>query len=150
MSLGEQFPDEFKRQFSERQITVGSVIKCMTDQTDPPKEKRFIIVGISNDNIAVGSVFINSELNISINWSQRFKDLQIPLESHSREYLEWDSYVDCARLYEWTYQELQTILESDPGTVIGELDSNDQALIIGSLKSATTISPKKKRKFGLI
>jgi len=76
-----------------------------------------------------------------VNWSQKFKDLQIPLESDGREYLKWDSYVDCARIYQWTYQELKTIIEAEP---------EDLTLIIEKVKNASTISPKLKRKFGLI
>lgn len=49
MSLGDHFPKEFQHEHTERTLKIGMVLKLFVNDTTPPKEKRFIIVGFSED-----------------------------------------------------------------------------------------------------
>lgn len=148
MSLGDFFPDELREGFGTRNLKVGSVIKLKVKDTNPPKEKRFIVVGITEDKLCLATVFINTEINTIINWSPELRALNIELKKEGREFLDWDSYVDCSKLSFRDYNELKEILDSKPEAVIGELSDADSFLIKETIKSASTIKGKHKKKFG--
>lgn len=48
---------------------IGAVLRMMVIDTNPPKIKRFIIVGESDDSLTLASVYINTELNIKVNYN---------------------------------------------------------------------------------
>lgn len=150
MSLGEAFPDNFKREFANRQLKPGVVIKAFVDDTNPPKEKRFIVVGTNSDSNEAAVIFINSELRLHANWNITFKNAQKLLKSDNREFLDKDSYVDCARLYKKNLRSLKENLKENPGLIIGNLSENDEKLIFGTLSGSQLLSTKEKRKFNLI
>lgn len=92
--IGDSFPKELKEEFSNRNLKAGCVIKCFVNDTNPPKEKRFIVMGVSYDKIALGTVYINTHINPNVFPTEELKQLHIPLESDNRDYLDHDSFVD--------------------------------------------------------
>ena len=50
----------------DEKVIIGTVIKAFLANTNPPKEKRFIIVGESYDHLFLACVFINSEINENV------------------------------------------------------------------------------------
>lgn len=48
---------------------IGTVLRMMVKGTTPPKVKRFIIVGESADSLTLASVYINTELNMKVNYN---------------------------------------------------------------------------------
>ena len=58
----------------------GSVLRLFVKDTNPPKTKRFIIVGISTDEVSLASVYINSNLNKKTAWSIGLESLNIFFE----------------------------------------------------------------------
>lgn len=149
MSLGDSFPDKFKSDFSESNIAIGKVLRLKVKDTNPPKIKRFVIVRFSEDKYTLASVYINSEINPNINWSIEQQELQLKLTPDTREYLSKTSYVDCSRLIIKDYQEILSIVEARPESVLGELNESDLKHVAEKLKEARTIKGKLKKRYGL-
>src|SRR6056297_1676249 len=112
MSLGDSFPDKYKSDFSNRNLVIGKVLRLKVKDTNPPKIKRFVIVGFSEDKFSLASVYINSEINTNINWSLEQQELQLELTSDNREYLDKTSYIDCSQLIIRDYDEINSIVKS--------------------------------------
>ena len=149
MSLGDHFPKEFQHEHTERTLKIGMVLKLFVNDTTPPKEKRFIIVGFSEDKFSLASLYINSDINKNINWSQEQQALQLELTAETRGFLDWDSYVDCSKLILRETRELQIVFTSRPEVFIGQLSDQDFELIITTLKHASTINGKYKKRYGI-
>ncbi|ACU05352.1 hypothetical protein Phep_3157 [Pedobacter heparinus DSM 2366] len=94
MSLSDCFPEQFRQEFAERNLKIGSVIRVMVNDTNPPKEKRFILVGQSYDKLIFATIFINSEINPNIFPTQELRDLNLELLADSRSYLSHDSFAE--------------------------------------------------------
>ncbi|MHA8057172.1 hypothetical protein [Aquirufa nivalisilvae] len=148
MSLSEYFDDEIQKEYVKRSLKVGSVIKLFVKDTIPPKEKRFIIVGISPDKLVLATIFINTDINYFIQSTPELVNLQIKLESEGREYLDTDSHIDCSKLVERGYSEIENILFNKPDAIIGTLSEEDYFIIKSALISSKGIKGKHKKKFG--
>ncbi len=147
--IGDSFPKELKEEFSNRNLKAGCVIKCFVNDTNPPKEKRFIVMGVSYDKIALGTVYINTHINPNVFPTEELKQLHIPLESDNRDYLDHDSFVDCSKLYEKKLSEIKLIIEADVDSYLGELSPEDYKIIRDKIKISKNISVHVKKKFGL-
>jgi len=150
MSIGDKFPDSFKEDFAKRNIRVGSVLKLFQTNTTPPKEKRFIIVGITEDSFSLATVYINTSINKNVNYSKELKSLQLGLEATcERPYLDHNSFVDCSQIYEKNYQQIFNAILKRPEAVIGSVSHLDLKEIKGKLLSSPKISLITKKKFKL-
>ena len=130
-------------------IKVGTVLRLHVKDTTPPKYKRFIIVGFSQDKLSLATVYINSEINTNINWSQEQQTLQLLFSSEGRPYLERDSYIDCSKLMFRDTEEIYSAVDENPNVVIGELSLEDLKYVMDTLKYAPTIKGKYKKRYGL-
>lgn len=149
MNLGDYFPEELIDGYLKRSLKVGTVLKLFVYDTTPPKEKRFIVIGFSPDKLSLASLYINSEINTSINWSIEQQALQLELTSLTREYLDWTSYVDCSKFIIKDLTEIQKSIESRPDAIIGELSKEDLELIVTTIKHSPTINGKFKKRYGI-
>ena len=84
-SLGNFFSNDFRKNFAHRNIAKGSVIKCFVRNTNPPKEKRFVILGENIEGKLVGVVFINTNINWKVINTIELAQLQlfVRAENHS-------------------------------------------------------------------
>lgn len=149
MSLGDAFPKDFREDHARRILKVGSVLRMFVKDTNPPKEKRFIIVGFSEDRVSLASVFINSEINLLVNYSQEVRELHLFLSSDGREYLKHDSYVDCSQLASRAVSDIFESLINRPEACIGEVGRDDMLAIRKTIAGAATIKGKLKKKYSL-
>ncbi|WP_442588894.1 hypothetical protein ACSBL2_22940 [Pedobacter sp. AW31-3R] len=149
MSLSDSFPEHLRQEFAQRNLKIGSVIRVYVQDTIPPKEKRFILVGQSYDKLIFATIFINSEINPNIFPQQELRDLNIELTTKDRAYLDHDSYADCSNIKKRNASWLLDIISIDPARVIGEVSEDDLKTIREKIKSARTISPALKKTFGL-
>jgi hypothetical protein len=149
MNLGDYFPKENTKAYVERNIKVGTVIKLYVSDTKPPKEKRFIIIGFTEDKLTLASIYINSEINTKINWSIEQQALQVELDAIGRGYLSKKSYVDCSKFIARDASDIKEKLLKRPEAIIGNLSKPDLELILNTLKGATTINGKLKKRYGI-
>lgn len=148
MNLGNHFPKGYREEYAERNIEIGSVIKLFVKDTDPPKEKRFIIVGFSEDRLILATVFINTEINENVNWCQELKLQNLLFEIDGRDYLEHPSYIDCSKLVPRKYSEIARAVTVKPEAILGKVSPEDWQLIKDTIINSTTIKGKYKKKFG--
>lgn len=94
--LGERFPPEYREDFFNRHFKTGAVFRLFSEDTDPPKIKRFVIIGINQKLNSAAILFINTE---SLTNPYLCK-LQYFIEKTERTYLDRDSFLDCTHLYE--------------------------------------------------
>ena len=81
-------------------LQVGSVIFEYVTTTTPPKEKYYIVVGFSEDKVALGTVFINSEVNPNVFRNERLRNLHIPFPQSENPFLKWNSFINCSDIQE--------------------------------------------------
>jgi signal-transduction protein with cAMP-binding, CBS, and nucleotidyltransferase domain len=148
--LGNKFPNKIKQNYVNRVLVIGSVFRKGVLYTKPPKIKRFIIVGIDKNSKQLGVIHINSEINPTIFQTEELRKLHILFEAKNREYLEKDSYIDCAQLYEMDFQSLKNELLEDIQIHLGTLTKEDITELRNTLKIAKTIEKKLKVKYSLI
>jgi len=116
-SLGDFFSEEKKKEFAQGKIKAGTVIKTFVTNTVPPKIKRCLIIAQSSDNICVGVVLFNSEINWNVQRNMELASLQYMVrQDENSEILDKDSYVDCSQLIEFDISQLITTLTSEPET----------------------------------
>jgi hypothetical protein len=144
------FPQSFRDDFAERNIQVGSVIRVFVKDTTPPKVKYFIVIGFSEDNVLLGTVFINSAINQNIFHNEYLKGLNVPLDSQMYDFIDHNSFVDCSDIKERNLVEIKQLLSNDPECSKGVVSEETMKTISTTLASATTISLNKKRKFGIL
>ena len=149
LAISDSFPDNFKENFANEYIKVGCVIKTHVRDISNPKEKRFIIIGISQEKALAATIFINSEINPNKFPTTELKNLHLFFNSSGREYLIHDSYVDCSSLYERPIETLKKILISDINSYLGEVNDEDINLIKNTIKKSKTVSTALKKKYGL-
>lgn len=149
MSLSDLFPENFRKEFASRNLKIGSVIRVYVNDTVPPKEKRFILVGQSFDKLIFATIFINSDINPNVFQTKELKDLNLELLAKERSYLDHDSYADCSTIQKRDAGWLLDIVGEDPTRVLGEVCEADLKEIRWRIKSARTITPAIKKTFGL-
>jgi hypothetical protein len=147
--LSDLFPQSFRDDFAERNVQVGSIIRVFVKDTTPPKIKRFIVIGFSDDKVLLGTVFINSEINPNIFRTSELRSLHVPLDAAIHDFIDHDCFVDCSSIKERSFEEIKQLLSNDPECLKGFAPETTMELIINTVKSAITISPSQKRKFGL-
>jgi hypothetical protein len=150
MSLGESFPDALKKQFSESNLVAGAIIRAWVDNTTPPKIKRFIVIGVSQDKVLLGVVYINSEINPHVFPSQELRDLHLKLAVETRDYLTHDSFVDCSRIFQLDRGSISKLLHHDPACHLGTIGKEDLSQIRKIIRGSRTVSVRVKKMFGLL
>lgn len=149
-SLGDFFPQGIKQNIANFNLEIGSVVKCFTNHTKPPKEKRFIILGVNDEGNYVGSVFINTNVNFNIINSQELLELQYPVKNQPNDYLDHDSFIDCSELFEFSRQDLFNLLIAEPERALGKVSQKDLETLFRLVKSSPIIEPKMLKKYKLI
>lgn len=146
--LANSFPESFRREFSLRNLKLGSVIK--TFDKAAKKEKWHIVIGFDDESISTATVRINSEKNENVFRTDYLKSLCHSLKKEKVSFLDWDSFVDCSHITEWQTNVFQEIIKENPACLLGKIDQIELDAIRSILATARTIEKKKKRKYHLI
>jgi hypothetical protein len=149
MSLGDKFSIDIKTDHAKRGTQIGAVLRLFVEDTNPPKVKYFIVVGLTQDGISLASVYINSEVNMIMNYSQELRALHLPLSADDCNFLDHDSYVDCSRLVIRDRERIYQDLLNCPEAFVGTLSQNQLTTIRNHIIGAKTIKGKIKKKFAL-
>lgn len=148
-SLADAFGDEERARFAAENLKIGVVILTYVLDTNPPKEKRLIVVGESYDHVSVATIYINSELNINVFPTRELQDLNPEFTAEGRDYLNHNSHVDCSNLHILKKDFLLNILQTEPKRMLGDVSDDDLKQIRSLIKSAKTIKPSLKKTYGL-
>ena len=150
MHLGDLFPQELREQLSDNNLKVGSVLRFFMKDTNPPKDKRVIVVGFNDDKVLFAYVYINSEINPNMFSTPRLRNLHLPFEANGRSYLTHDSFVDCSQIKEENAQTIRDVMTDNIGVHIGDLSETDCKKVIDALKTSFRIDLKIKKKYGIV
>lgn len=147
-NLGEFFPGDLKDEFSRRNVKVGSVLRLKVHDTFPPKIKVFIIIGQTIDGFSLATLYVNSNVNININFSKELANLQIPISIKEYNFLDHDSFVDCSKLMMKDRAEIEQIISNRPEAFVDDLSEDQIKYFREIIRKSTTIKGKLKKKFG--
>ena len=126
--------------FSAADLKVGTVIDIFDPYSYDEKHKYSVIVGMSNDAFYIGTVFINSEINVSAINAPALVALQYSLKKANYSFLKRDSFVDCSHIEDRLQITLLDQLNSN-GRILGEIKSADLKAIVGLVLNAPSIPP---------
>jgi hypothetical protein len=147
LSLGDFLPQSLKEQLADANLCVGSVLRAFVKDTNPPKIKYYVIIGFTNDKLALGTVYINSDINPNKFTNAELIDLHIPILVSELAFIDHDSFIDCSQIVERNVAAIKDLLIKDPNCHKGNLGESKLKSIFQKLKSARTISKKTKEKF---
>lgn len=156
VSIADQFPVSYKKEYSRRALAVGSVIRCMVDDTvdqngqNKPKEKFWIIVGFDRNRGELASVYVNTEIAKFILAKPDLLATQYLLEPDERALVDYDCHADCCQLKSKKTADIQKLLEANPEFVRGELNARELDDIMDLLRKTTNIAPILKKRFGIL
>lgn len=130
-------------------IVLGMVIRAFVNFTNPPKEKRFIVVGFHQDKLNMASVLINSEINFKVNYSPELANQHLLFVSEGRTYLTKDSYIDCSEIHTIDLEEINQKINDKPEIIIGSVEKSDLDEIMKMLANSPVIKGKIKKRCGI-
>lgn len=132
-------------------LVVGSVLFEFVTTTIPPKNKYYIVVGISENEVALGTVYINSEINPNIFNTPQLRGYHIPISAAQYPFLRYDSFIDCSHIEERAVSDVIKCLNSDNKRYgyYATISENELNTILQTLDNAHTIAPILKKKFGI-
>lgn len=149
-SLGDFLPEKTKEILADSNFKVGSVLRYFVPFTNPPKEKRLIIVGFDKDTVLFASVLINTEVNANLFRTDEIRDLHLGLDTNGRDYISHPCYVDCSKVFEQDIELIKRKLVETPDIHKGHLSEQDLTDVKEKIKAAKTIPPKMKKKYGFL
>ena len=143
--LGESFPEEFRKKFCQDHLIPGAVLRIRSSHTTPPKIKRCVVLAIKDESVSIALTYINTKKPSST----YLRQWQWLLTCEEREYLDHDSYLDCAQLYEEDLIKIRRMMIDDTGVYLGRMSNEDFFEAKRRVASAKTIPSKLKKKYGL-
>ena len=144
--LGESFPEEIRKKFCQDHLIPGAVLRIHSAHTTPPKIKRCVVLAIKDESVSIALTYINTKKPSS----PYLQSWQWPLTCEGRKYLDHDSYLDCAQLYEENLGKIRRMMIDDMGIYLGRMSKEDFRKAKNLVGSAKSIPLKLKKKYGLI
>jgi len=131
-------------------IKPGLVFRVFDNRTTPPKPKYHVIVGICEEEVLIGTVRINSQINTNVyrRIEEQYRCLKLKEETY--HFLKHNSIVDCNILIPSRMNGIKQYLENNSTCILGELKVEDLEEIKLRMIEAPTISKEDKVKFGII
>lgn len=148
MNLGDFFSEETKKQFAERNISLGKTLLIEVPHFNLPYKKYWIIVATNEKYVA--GVIINTEINTNIVWNDELKKLHLLIKQQEHSFLSYDSYIDCSALQKFPFEEICKAIIQNPKIVVGNVTDELLRSIHITITTAKTISAKDKKQFGFL
>lgn len=150
-SLGDFFPEDERLAHSARALVVGTLVRSPVLDTTPPKYKFWIVVGFADGGTEeMGIVYLNTTPNAFLTRNPVLAGLQIPICHDARNLVDYDCYADCTEIRRKDVAAIRQQLADEPAYVRGHLSGPELALVLNALRTSPRISPRDKRRFGLL
>ena len=130
-------------------IAPGDVFKVFDKRTTPPKVKYHIVVGVSEERILLGTVRINSAMNINIYRDQESQYRCIKMKADKYNFLDHDSTIDCNQLLSHNLNDVKNYISSHSNVMLGGITTDDLEDIKLRMLEAPTITEEDKEIFGI-
>lgn len=123
-------------------VAPGDVIRLFFQTTKPPKFKRCVVACLSPSPILL---LINSEINDFINNRDELRSMQVLIDRVSHNFMDHDSWIDCAQLFGYPLDWIHASLGSDPRQRLGRISDATLLDIIKCVTETRLHSPNKKK-----
>ncbi len=143
--LGKSFPEEYRKKFCQEHLVPGAVLRFQSIHTTPPKIKRCVVIALNDESVSIALIYFNTQKPSS----PYLHTSQLLLAGEGREYLDHDSYLDCAQLYEEALEKIRSMMISDMGIFLGQMSEVDFLEAKNLVASAKSIPLKLKKKYGI-
>ena len=142
MVLGNSFPDKKKREYVNRSLVPGMIVRLFCPFTSPPKHKFLLLLSMNPEPVYF---IINSLPNPFL--IRNFPDQQVPIkQSDYSAFLSCDSFIDCSKPRgDFTVDEIRKKVLADVGRIKGKLTKADRASVVVAINRNRTIEARLKR-----
>jgi hypothetical protein len=142
-SLGEFFSKEIKEKLTGIDVSLkGILLIKIPEFLDVKYEKFAILIALSDCKGFIGMVSINTDKPMSGNC--------YTLTKKEYNFLKYDSHVGCDFISDRPIDEIRKFLINNPRNILGEITDFQHIQILQKLKDSRVITPKLKKKYGLI
>lgn len=148
-SLGDLFPPEWRAERASQQLEPGAVLRTWVENTTPPKVKRWIVVAATADQLLLGLVYINSEINPNI-FPERDRHLHVPMQPDERGLVDKPCFADCSTLQPMPLAKARALLTADPSCLLGHLRGHELGHMQQTVAGSRRLSVVEKKRFGLL
>jgi len=129
-------------------VSVGDVLFLFVEDTDPPKDKYFFVLGITEDQVSIASFYVNSKINLNVNNNPILVNYNIEIDPSDYPFLRHKSYVDCTKMVVRNKQEFDDIVRNRPGAVVYRLTDIQLQHFRSIIREVPTFKGKTIKKFG--
>jgi len=142
MVLGDSFPDKKKRDYVDRSLVPGIIVRLFCPFTSPPKHKFLLLLSMNPNPVFF---IINTQPNRFL--IRNFPDLQILIKQNEyADFLSRDSFIDCSTPRDdFTVEDIKRKVLADVGRIKGKLTESDRAAVVDAIKRNRTIEARLKR-----
>ena len=148
--LGDLFSKEVKEELASIALTPGSIIRCLVNNTDPPKEKFFVVINKSQAGETLGVVYINSRIHPYILKNPELHACQLLVKPEDHNFLHHESFVDCTNISKLPYDEIVQNVAHTKGCIKGNVNKQELEIIHKLLQSSPKTSKHDLKSFGII
>lgn len=140
MNLSGSFSYEQRLQFVRGRLKAGVVIKLHCDFTNPPKQKRLLVVAVNRGRPLL--FVINSDpTDFAKNHKHLIKQ-HLPLKASDENFLDHDSYLDCSTAYDnFDRDDIERALAQDTTLILGDLAGQTAPTVLETVADSPTLSP---------
>lgn len=145
--MGDFLRDDTRKELISNQIQPGAVFFLFEEFAQ--KEKFIVILGINPDNIIVGTLYINSEINPNAIRTAAQRELQFKLRCSEYSFLSYDSFVNTSFILKKRFGDLIHTICEKIGRYVGQITERDFGNLRSIMSISREISPADKRDFGI-
>jgi hypothetical protein len=127
------------------EIKPGSVIHSFSNQAG--KIKRIVVLALNQEGLLTLTAYFNTKKPFM--QVKKLAELQFHLKADGNNFLDHDSFINCAHPEIKPLSELQNTVKSDPKSYLGDIDYKKLDEIITMVSNAYTVSKADIKKFGL-
>ena len=132
---------ELPSALSETLIKRGAIFHSNADRFRKKigHSKFFVVMGVSQGRV-VGFFFINSNIHHMVESKPALFALQYPIKMGDYSFLSHSSFIGCASLQEWAYDDLHESIRRKQTTLVGELRDSHLEDILEQVRHSEVFS----------
>ena len=142
-NLAGHFPAGFRRDYVYGKLVPGVVLYLSCEFTNPPKKKYLVLANWDPEPLLF---CINSKIHKYLSDRPWLLRAQIKMGPADYDFLDHDSYIDCAQVIEdMSSEEIIAQLIQNPSLIRGSLLPHTVQYVRGAVQAASTVSGRNKR-----
>lgn len=138
--MGDQWPENERREYVERHLLPGCILRLFCHFTEPPKEKYLVLVCTTRSWLALT---INTRVP---SLAQRdVRRSHLPLHASEYDFLRYDSFLDCSKVHPIEKDAIMCQVLGDTGRIVGTISATTRAQVVTAVRQARTIVRRDKQ-----